>query len=136
MQLLIPITVNVENVDTPNATLTPEQIASVQEAVKNALAAAQGDGFAHEKSEELSILVEEVDSPIPMDLDGPFEKAHELDTLPTYVHDTTEDEDSDDKRAVIFGEGIPWETRFALSSLICPVLNAAMKTSTTPQPTA
>lgn len=123
MKLLIPIEVEVEHVNDQKP-LSPKEIQSVQEAISNALLDAQGNGFQHEKSEELSILTKVVERPIPISDEGDYEIQHEHDLEKTFVCPRGGEADPENEESVVFGEDLEPTTRMILAEICKKVLNA------------
>lgn len=120
MKFLIPVLIDVEDVETLGKELTAEDLTSVHTGVRNALKAAEQDGFNHPESLHISIQVDDVQNPIEIGEAGPFVMEHEFDYEPTYVHDRSQDGDD---RAVVLGKEIPLKIRHQISDLIIPILN-------------
>lgn len=124
MKLLIPILVDVENIETIGQKFTPEDQESIRQGIENSIKQGQANGFSHHKAAEISIIMDEVLDPIPIGVLGPYQKEHEFDYEPTYIHKRNENGDSS---SITLNRGIPQEIRATIAKLIIPILNTEEK---------
>jgi hypothetical protein len=121
MKLLLPVILDVENIEDETIILDQNALFSITEAVRNALKDAQANGFHHRESKRLAILVEEVGTALPFSKEGPAVVQHEFDTEPTMVGPI---EDEKDEETIILGPELPHGLRLTLAPLLAGILNA------------